>query len=76
MTRKEANLQILAKLTQYAMLNEDQRFGQILRNTGVIVDFMGMDRLEGHVQWSNHFNEESTSMLKRMEQTQKKDRMG
>jgi hypothetical protein len=74
-TRKDANIQILAKLTTYVMLNDDQRFGQILRNIGVIVDFMGMDRLDGHVQWSNHFNEESTSILSRMEQTEKKEKL-
>ena len=65
MTRKEANLQILAKLTQYAMLNDDQRFGQILRNSGAIIDFVGPANPQGDrdVLWFNHFNEESTSML-------------
>ncbi len=75
MTRKEANIIILAKIAIYCNDNPDIRFGQALRNLGVIVDFMGMDKLEGHVQWSNHFNEEPTSMLKRMEETEKKGKL-
>jgi hypothetical protein len=74
MTRKEANLQILAKITEHVMLNPDIRFGQTLRNLGVIVDFMGIGPLEGSVQWSNHFNEEPTSMLKRMEEKEKQSK--
>lgn len=73
MTRKEANLQILAKLTQYVMINDDQRFGQILRNSGVIIDFVGGDYTAP--QWMNHFNEEPISMLKRMEATEKKNKL-
>ena len=34
--RHEANLQILAQLLKYVDDNPDQRFGQILRNTGVV----------------------------------------
>jgi hypothetical protein len=72
MTRKEANLQILAKLTQYAMLNDDQRFGQILRNVGVIIDFQEPGSNDFTPRWTNHFNEESTQMLNRVEKTLKK----
>ena len=74
MTRKEANLQILAKLTRYVMLNDDQRFAQILRNTGVIVDFQDPPGV-GEPKWANHFNEESTSMLKRMDKNEKKEKL-
>lgn len=73
MKRLEANLQILAKITRYVTMNPDIRLGQALRNLGVIVDFQGKE-FEG-VQWSNHFNEEPTSMLKRMEQEEKKEGM-
>lgn len=71
MTRKEANLAILAKLTEHVMLNPDTRFGQALRNLGVIVDFKDPIK-DGPPEWMNHFNEEPVSMLKRMETEEKK----
>jgi hypothetical protein len=78
MTRKEANLFILAKITRYVNMYPDMRFGQALRNLGVVVDFQKPSVDPGDwnpVEWTNHFNEESTSMLKRMEQTEKKNKL-
>ena len=74
MTRKEANLQILAEIVNYAMINPDQRFGQILRNIGVIIDFQDPPG-QGEPKWSNHFNEESASILNRLNQQGKKDKL-
>ena len=70
MTRKEANIQILAKITEYVTLYPDTRFGQALRNLGVIVDFQDPPG-HGEPKWSNHFNEESDSILKRMDEREK-----
>jgi hypothetical protein len=36
MTRLEANMLILNKLTAYCLAHPDQRFGQILVNVGVV----------------------------------------
>lgn len=72
MTRKEANMAILKQLKHYLTMNPDQRFGQALRNTGVIVDFM----VDGEYtpRWSNHFNEESDSTLERVIKTKKENK--
>ena len=73
MTRKEANLAILAKLTEYVMLNDYQRFGQILRNIGIVIDEMDINKDgEGRMVWNNHFYEDSFLMLKRMEEREKR----
>ena len=71
MTRFQANMNILYKLVKYAIANRDQRFGQILRNTGVIIDFMEPRSNEWTPRWTNHFNEESVQMLNRVSKTQK-----
>lgn len=70
MTRKEANLQILARITKYINQYPDMRFGQALRNLGVIVDVS--DPIGGEPKWMNHFMEEPTSMIKRMNEEEKK----
>ena len=70
MTRYELNLQIVAKLFNYLIENKDERFGQALRNVGVIVDFQDPPGA-GEPKWFNHFNEEPSSMLKRIEKTEK-----
>ena len=75
MTRKQANLKILKELRAYVTHNPDQRFGQILRNIGIIVDFQAEPKEPGGwepVQWGNHFNEEPEHMLKRMIETANK----
>lgn len=64
MTRKEANLEILRRIKHYITMYPDIRFGQALRNLGVIVDFL--DDTNDIVQWANHFYEEPTNMLERM----------
>jgi hypothetical protein len=40
MSRLQDNLKILKELKRYVFENPDQRFGQILRNIGVIVDYV------------------------------------
>ena len=77
MKRKEANLAILAQITHYVTMNPDMRFGQALRNMGVIMDYRIVDE-KGEftgVGWMNHFNEESTSILKRVKETKKKEKL-
>lgn len=71
MKRKEANLQILARITRYVTLYPDMRLGQALRNLGVVIDFQDPPG-QGEPKWMNHFNEEPESMLKRMETEEKK----
>jgi hypothetical protein len=69
MSRLTDNLTILKRLATYIRRNPDQRFGQILRNTGVITTYIP----EGEYapQWSNHFNEEPSTMLERMRKVKK-----
>lgn len=69
MTRKEANEEIIKLLAEQMNLHPDTRFGQLLRNSGIIVDFQSKE-FEG-TQWSNHFYEESKQMLERVQKTLK-----
>jgi hypothetical protein len=62
-TRKEANMEIIRLLVIQINQQRDVRFGQLLRNAGVIVD---ISNDEGPPRWSNHFYEESDKMLERM----------
>jgi len=73
MTRIRANIRILHKLAKYILSHPDQRFGQILRNTGLIVDFQKPAKPGefSPVEWMNHFNEEPDVMLIRMHNTEK-----
>ena len=64
MTRKEANMEIVRLLVNYINDNPDQRFGQILRNVGVVVDYWNEQEMKK--DWMNHFNEEPQAMLDRM----------
>jgi hypothetical protein len=74
--RQKHNLLILWRLLRYVAANPDQRFGQVLRNTGVIVDFQRPTQpgLWSEVEWMNHFNEEPAKMLERMNKTQREKR--
>lgn len=70
--RHEANLQILAQLLKYADDNPDQRFGQILRNTGVVVDVGVRDSAQQEWEtpeyyWMRGIHEEPIATLARME---------
>lgn len=72
--RLVCNLEIICKLLKYVVDNPTQRFGQILRNAGVIVDFQRPPANPGdwnEVEWTNHFNEESKSTLVRMDKTER-----
>jgi hypothetical protein len=68
MSRKSDNLEILNQLSEYLSKNPDIRFGQALRNIGIVYDHQKPD---GTVEWANHFNEEPDMMLKRMEKRKK-----
>jgi hypothetical protein len=69
MSRLSDNKAILEALTIAVEENPDSRFGQILRNIGVIVDVMDQKTFE--VTWMNHFMEEPDIMLARIEQRKK-----
>lgn len=70
--RHEANLQILAQLLKYVDENPDQRFGQILRNTGVVVEVGVRDSNQEEWEtpdyyWARGVHEEPIATLARME---------
>ena len=60
MTRHEANKEILAKLFEYVEKAPDQRFGQILRNLGVVREHY-LDGIPAF--WANDFYIESEDTL-------------
>jgi hypothetical protein len=66
MSRQKDNLEILNRLREYVATSPDERFGQILRNIGIINDYR--DEEDGLHKWANHFNEEPSDMLKRMDE--------
>jgi hypothetical protein len=70
MSRKSDNLEIMNRLSEYLTNNPDQRFGQALRNLGIINDFQDPPGV-GEPKWANHFNEEPSGMLKRMDERKK-----
>jgi hypothetical protein len=63
-SRVKDNLKILKRLETYIKKNPDQRFGQVLRNAGVVIDYFEQGQFTP--RWSNHFNEEPANMLIRM----------
>jgi hypothetical protein len=65
MKRLDANLEIMTRLSEYLTKNPDQRFGQALRNLGVIVDYY--DPQNHEMMWMNHFQEEPDKILERMD---------
>lgn len=69
MSRQYYNMIILWRLALYIRKNPDQRFGQILRNIGVVKDYMADG--EWTPRWTNHFNEEPKSIVERMDAVQK-----
>ena len=74
--RQEANFHILAILLNYVEKNPDQRFGQVLRNTGVVVD-VGVKDSSQHdwdspdFYWVRGIHEEPMATLARMEATKR-----
>lgn len=68
--RQAHNMKILRKIEAYIRKHPDQRFGQILRNSGAILDKYDGD---GPPKWINEFNTEPHVILKRMEDYEKKD---
>lgn len=70
--RQEANLKILAQLLEYVEKHPDQRFGQVLRSTGVAVDIGVRDSSQEEWEtpdyyWARGVFEESIATLARME---------
>jgi hypothetical protein len=76
MKRKVANLEIMNRLSEYLTKNPDQRFGQALRNLGVVVDYLVDEPPLWEVRWMNHFNEEPEKTLERMDQIKKENEYG
>jgi hypothetical protein len=68
MGRKTDNLEILNRLSEYLAKNPDMRFGQALRNLGIVNDYKdGYDALV----WKNIFYEEPSKTLERMDERKK-----
>ena len=67
MTRQEANRLILKILAQDIEDQPDIRFGQLMRNTGVVLE----DDYQGDMQWAEEFNLESTALLDRIMKVRK-----
>ena len=70
--RRLANLTILKILEDYASANPSQRFGQILRNTGAVVDVGVRDSAQQEWEtpdyyWMRGIHEEPMQTLARME---------
>jgi len=73
MTRKEANRKIVKIIEKEieSPFNEDIRFGQLMRNIGVVLeDRNGLPNEP--IMWYDEFNLESTELLKRIRKTIKK----
>lgn len=69
--RRKINIQILKLLSKHIEKNPDQRFGQILRNTGVVVDIGIRDSSQKEWEtpdyyWMRGVHEESSLTLIRM----------
>jgi hypothetical protein len=64
MTRQEANREILKQLSKAVKANTDQRFGQLLRNLGLVTEVRNGEGTPTH--WINEFNTESVAILERM----------
>lgn len=67
MTRQEANRLIVKLLAEQVEKYPDIRFGQMMRNCGVIDDrqFVGEGTTYGY--WVNEFNVEPIELLKRIQ---------
>lgn len=63
MTRLKANREIMKMLSKAIRDNPDARFGQILRNLGVV---RITSNLDGLPTWINEFNTESSVTLELM----------
>jgi hypothetical protein len=72
MTRQDANLKIVKKIWQAYKDHQDWRFGQILRNLGVIREIRDPKTGAPEV-WVNEFNTESVQILNSMITEEKKD---
>lgn len=69
MTRLNDNLAILARLDEHLRANPDIRFGQALRNLGVVEQ---IEASSGQVVWRDGFNEEPAKTLHRMKDQEKR----
>lgn len=66
MTRQEANIELVAILSDLVAQNPDSRFHQILRNYGFITE-NGME--DNSPKWVNEFNSEPEKVLARVKVT-------
>lgn len=71
MTRQDANLKIVKRIWQACKDYPDWRFGQILRNLGVVEEYRNEEGVPE--SWINHFNKESVKTLERMIAEEKRD---
>lgn len=69
MTRKEANMEIIRLLVNYINQHPDQRWGQVLRNTGCVQDFTMLPYKPTEMPlmfWKREMMEEPIQILERM----------
>lgn len=64
MLRSKANKEIMKKLTKAMKANPQVRFGQLLRNLGVVTEIR--DQNHNVIAWQNDFNKESEAILDTM----------
>ena len=62
--RIKDNAKLLNHLGKYMLRHPTERFGQALRNVGLVRDFTDE---QGVTQWTNEFNTEPAQMLKRVQ---------
>lgn len=72
--RVAANLELIQVLAQYLTDHPTERFGQALRNLGIVSDRevainAGRGREELELIWDNEFSTEPTATLARVKQT-------
>jgi hypothetical protein len=63
--RRDANRELVRSLSEWVEAHPDMRFGQILRNAGVVKELPLPRGLAG-VVWADEFNLEPTELLKRV----------
>jgi hypothetical protein len=70
-TRRDANRELVRLLAEWVEKYPDMRFGQILRNMGIVEEirphvYNGLGVQEDRIYWIDEFSLEPTELLKRV----------